>query len=240
MRTAALALLLSLPAFGAITLVQSPSNQTAATCGSTSGTSCSLTITSTTGGNFGIVGVHIFFSGAIQQITGFSTDPCNVAWIRAANNNQQAGGNIDIDMMYCTSLKAGQTTLVATTAQSNSFRGIAFYELSSAIGFTFDTSCGAVNASGTNPPGCSMTLSGTNDFIAIMCTAAAGTVTVPTNYTLTLGSTGRAWARWNNTNNGTVGTWTDASSGVSAVNGLAIKEQSPFAEQIGVFAIGPL
>ena len=216
-----LALLLCAPAWATFTIdAGSPVNDTAgvAGCNNSSGTSCAVTVTSTSTG-------HLM----IFEWWGLTTPPSAVsggcgAWVNPAGSNVN-NGTIGMSTWYCLSSTSGVTTITATVT-SNSSRGAAFYSFAfTATSVFFDGASNAVNGSLSSVPGLGFSLSGGNDLLMQFISISGGVVTSSINESyvaLTGGSHGPAYLR--NTILATAPTWTIGSAATSITSGLAIAE----------------
>lgn len=251
-------LLLCAPAFATITVVQSSFPNINTTCGNTSGTTCTFTLTqAVTAGNTLVIAVAVYSSNATATSINIASIPagnCSTSWTRPTGVNIVVASNYYVDLVYCPSGGlANGTSLaipIAGTGASGGLKGGAFYEISPGGGKTlqFDTSTGLVQTTATtNPPGANLSAatpapSGSNDWLGHIIFCVSGTISAIGSSYVVGGAMFFAGARsayLNNTASFGAPTWTNATSTQYVTVAIAIKEVSSAAAptQIGAFLI---
>ncbi len=218
MKLVTLVLLLALPCWGTITNVQHLA--TNANCSSSSGTTCSITVSSTTAGNAG------FFCAT----WGGGTTPTSpgTGWVQDANVS-----NLSI-CWHNLSLTGGLTSIASTVA-SNNGRGASFMEWHTSLAgglFGLDSANGTANSSQSNFPGQGLTLTHSTDVIGQFIGVSSGTATTGISapygdFTQITGRTTCAIADSLNTSSGTAPTWTSAATVATQAIAVALYETSP-------------
>lgn len=187
----------------------------ATNCSSSSGTSCKVTVSSTTAGDAAGVCIHTSDNETPGAPSGWTLG---------------TAGSTTSSCFYNLSL-TGSITSFTFTVTSNDGVSIAYYEWSSSLGlgWTFDTGGGPTNDSaGTNPPTKALTLNNTDGHDVILqwargnpiCTGIASPYTNFTSGAALL----TAMANSLNTASGSTVNWTNSSSSTQAVMAIALHE----------------
>ena len=224
MKTVILSLLLCLAAQGStnqITQVQQVTGS-AATCGSSTGTSCAVAVAATGSRNI-LIAMFALQSGG-SSVTAVS-DSTGGTWVHAPNCYAALDAQ-DVDCWYVLSSTLGAVTVTGTLSTSGSGRAVEFYEFSIGAGCVanFDNSGSRVDIASLSQPGIGLSLTGTND--VMVQGIYGGTVSsIGGGYAEASGVNNRAAASLLNTISGAAPVWT--LSGVpstAAVNAIAISE----------------
>lgn len=161
------------------TLVQVKDN---VTC--TSGTTCAVTVTSTGSGNLLVAGVMNFGAQTVSSVT---AGACSGAWTTPSPSAAFSSGIGSVDMKYCLSSVAAQTSITITGGSAFGTNGVGvIWEFSSNVGSIARDS--GATPSGTKSDttctacaGVTLTLSGNNNATALLaacggtCSALTGT-----------------------------------------------------------------
>ena len=191
------------------------------------GTTCTLAVTSTGSGHAIIGSMWMPTAGAgTNSISGMSCGGTAVIVSNTIVTNTTLAGSQQ--MFYILSSTSGTTSCVFTTTSSMNNNGVAtMAEFSTTTsGFLFDTSDNRLNASGANPGGVTLILSGSNDVIVqfvtpdASCSAASGSYSGSAVFP---GGWGIASAI--NTASGTAPIWT-CGAGIDALSAIALKENT--------------
>ena len=175
------------------------------------GKGISLTVTSTTSGNLGVI---TYATGSTASyLTAVST--CGTWTIPVGGQGSDAGAGVATSVAYTLSLTGGCTTLSATGAAAGE---IEFSEYSVSPGPAVLDAVGssAITTACTSCTGVTLTLSGTSDVIQQViagqgCTAITGGAFTTPDFSFFVSSFGYAGSAVN-TNNATAPTWTCTSS----------------------------
>jgi hypothetical protein len=207
------------------TVVQHVANNTAGTCGLSSGVSCTMTVASTHVGD-----VLLYFASMYQAATAFGTVTAmsgDGAWTHCPNGRGQVQVTTyySSDCYYRINSTGGATSIVATVSTSGDFRGGEFYELASTdlAGAAYDTDDSAGRTAAADQPGIGLTLSGGNDIVIqyIFVSGSAATA-ISTPYTLTDHIVSVNAAQLPNSNTAPQPTWANGSA-IACVNAIAFK-----------------
>jgi hypothetical protein len=220
-----LSLLLCGAAHASITQVQQVTG--AATCSSSTTTSCAVTVAPTGSGHVLIAVFEVFGSGSsVSAVSGGGK------WVHApgcATYSAAAGTNVDC--WYVLSSTAGATAVTGTVT-SGTGRAVEFYELSIGSGCSaaYDASSSANDSTSTSQQlGIVLALTGTNDVIVQGTYGGTVVSAISGNYAMSLASnaSNRNSASLLNVTSGAAPTWTLASNSAAAVNAIAISESCP-------------
>jgi hypothetical protein len=210
---ALLVVLFTTPAWATFTLVQAKVN------GSCASANCNVTVTSTGAGHSIIVGVVMNSNVTISGVIGGGT------YTLCGANCQKGNGTTGFtDMAYTLSSTSGTTTIEIDLSAGSS--GVAYaWELSSTSTITFDVGNSILQTTNcTSCTGASLTLTGSNDFIAAIA-SCGGTCSAVTPYTADNAFTaGDGQAHSLNTSSGTAPTWTQSPTNPIALASLALKD----------------
>jgi hypothetical protein len=226
MRSLLLGLILCISAFGGTWSTKDSAYLSGTGCNASSGTTCNLTISSTTAGWSAVVTIWTQTSGSLAG--GAVTDNASggsSTWVDAANVDNGSSGSVH--MWYCLSLRAGATQ-VSVAVSNNSARAISYYAAghSTATG-AFDTSATtSLTGSATTHAGPTLTLTGSNDFIVHATQGLTqGASSIDSSYQVDAStSTTKRMAWLINTGSGTGPTWTYAGATTAVLAAVAIKE----------------
>lgn len=222
----------ALTADATLTYVQSPQTSSC----STSSATCAITVTSTGGGD---VGVMLVDYGASTSKT-ISSMSCGAnAWTRNPTGTGQflSAASGGAALAYNLNLSAGVTSCSVTMSGIPAFGwDLQFWEYRHAGAVSLDSANGkTISTAQTNPTGIAFTLTGTNDVIVQQMVFTAS----PSAINLSYGhlNTSQAGADLENTTTGTAPTWT-AASGTGIANAIAIKEAPSTACRASVSLLG--
>jgi hypothetical protein len=217
-------------AFATISLVGSVShNQTAGTCGSTSGTSCAVTLAQSTTGSTHLLIAEVNIGAGSATITAL-TDSASQTWTKCTACTAINGAANGVGVWYIIGTSSGVTSVTATISVTNDARGITVYEFSTdQSAFTFDVGGNRAVTTCTSCAGVALTLTGSNDVIVqIMYSSTGHTYTaIDTGYTEDFGNTGSAGqgaAHLLNTTTGTAPTWTASTTQPAAASAIAFND----------------
>lgn len=201
-------------------------NNVAASCGSSSGTSCTVTTPSATASGDSITLWLAVGTAAASGVSG----GCSGTWSHPSSVTTVAEGGTLLDAWWCNNATSGANT-VTLTVGSNTAHGVVAYVYHAAGGSTWSVDSGTPNGqagsqgSGANPVQMAITLSGANDVVFQGLINGSGNaisaITFP--YTLTqISSAGNERTVASAiTNSGSAPTWTMATC-AAAYNSLAL------------------
>lgn len=232
MNKAALALcIFSAPLWATFnTLVQSAVKTNGVGCNS--GTTCAITVTSTGGGNTGVIALLNGSTGVtISSATG-----CSTAWTIPGGTLRQGNATTGFtDMAYCLSLTAAQTTITITNGGTATAPIAIFWEVSSTATISFDTQNGILDSSNcTSCAAAALTLGGSNDAIFSVA-GCGGTCSAISTYTADLSfPAGDGAAHILNTASGAAPNWTQSPTNPLASVSIALKDSGAGATVTGL------
>ena len=221
---AVLAGLWAAPARATITLVQQAAS--GSSC-STSATTCSITVSATGAGHFGIITTRHNSTVSLSSVTTGGT------WTVPAGCHLGLSGTGGASCAYILNLSGGVTTITVTWSSAPGQCGFVFREYSyTGSSVALDPSGGlGTRSSSTNPaPGVGLTLTGSNDLV-VQGLAVGGTTTISgisSPYgNFATNSTGEyGGADLENTVSGAAPNWTLNAAGGAVATAIAIAESS--------------
>jgi hypothetical protein len=232
-----LLLLVSLPCWATFTQSQVVVNRTNSTCGITSGTSCTMTVTACGSNHLLILIVYLSSTSTASAVSG-----CGGTWIHATGCESAPTNGLVEDCWYNLTPNVGSTSVVATVPTGKASGGD-FYEYSSTGTPTFDNANSTVNGNtaNTSQPGVAPLVSGANEAIIQAAFAAGGANVTGINsgYTAQGANSPIRSASLINTTSTTTPTWTVASSQNLTGSVISFYDVPGFHANVSVIVVGP-